>query len=492
MKKIFPILLVLFAISFLVGCDHEVPVWAGSAEKAAADGAIDCDEFQKLADLVLKSKDEADKKYISESGEVDNEKFTKAVFSFLKGKSVSIKQEDICNPASKRKFDLNVFIENSGSMDGYVKGATEFEAAIYSLLGAMNSEELVSNLSLNYINNQIIPFEDAEGGQLNDRLRKFIADLEPEEFAKRGGIRGNSDLRSVIKMSMEKSGGSSVSMLVSDFILSFRDSSSVEESLTREKISITNDVREHMKKNPDFGIMVLHLESRFNGPFYDYRNTVIPLNRVQRPYYLWLMGSNKDLKRIIDSGVIDGMSGGVKNRAIFASSQKPAAINYKILLQPKVGEFELADGAKAIVGARPARDEKNNFVFSFAVAADFSKQLAPLELFDSPGNYEMSDDNYSVTVERVKKDNDKLAGFTHRLVFKTSKFKHGDLKVELKAKFPEWVARHSADDGDSDIETNDETKTQTFGLSYMLGALQDAFYPNERTVFNSMTFRVEK
>jgi hypothetical protein len=279
---------------------------------------------------------------------------------------------------------------------------------------------------------------------------------------------------------------------VSDFILSFSKSANVEESLTRERISITNDVREHMKKNPDFGIMVLHLESRFDGFFFDYRNMAIPLNRVQRPYYIWLMGSNKDLKRIIDSGVIDGISGGVKNRAVFTSSQKPPAINYKILLQPKVGEFELPQGAKGpIASARPARDANKNFVFSFAIAADFSKQLAALELFDDSANYKTSDENYSVTVERVKKDNDKLAGYTHRLIFKTSKFKHGELKVELMSNTPAWIERYSTP-SDSDIETNDETKTQTFGLSDMLGALQDAFYPNKRTVFNSMTFRVEK
>ncbi len=285
MKKIIPILLVLFTAILMSGCPNG-PTWGVDAKNYASDGAIDCDEYQKLALKVAKSAEQEDQKYLTDAKEVDNEKFSKAVLSFLKDEGVSIKKEDICDPASKRKFDLNAFIENSGSMDGYVRGATEFESAIYSLLGAMNSEDLVSNLRLNYINNQIIPFEEAGEGQLNDRLRRFIADLEPEEFKRRGGDRSNSDLRAVIKTSMEKSGGSSVSMLISDFILSFSTGSNIEESLTRERISITNDVREHMKNNPDFGMVVLHLQSRFEGLFDDYRNNTIPLSRVQRPLHL--------------------------------------------------------------------------------------------------------------------------------------------------------------------------------------------------------------
>ena len=49
------------------------------------------------------------------------------------GNSSYIETESLINtPATKCVY--NIYIENSGSMDGYVKGKTEFEQAVYSYL----------------------------------------------------------------------------------------------------------------------------------------------------------------------------------------------------------------------------------------------------------------------------------------------------------------------------------------------------------------------
>jgi hypothetical protein len=492
MKKNLLIVISLLAlVGSQVGC--EVRPWVETAKQQAADGNIDCDEYSKLADILKKSTIDADRRLIGETKDVDHEKFASDIVRELKKDGVTLSRADVCDPESNRKFNLSFFLENSGSIDGYVSGATEFEAALYSLLGSMSTSDMIDRLELNYINNQIHGFQRRDGEGVNDWLRRFIVELEPQTFRDRGGDRSNTDLRQVAKTALAKAGNGNVSILVSDFILSFSSGTNVEEALTRERISITNDFKEHLNKNPDLGVMVLHLTSQFTGNFYDYRNTTVPLNRVQRPYYIWIMGSNRDLKRISDSGVLESMKGGgVKNQAIFTSTEKAPPIPYRILAQPKVGEFELPDGARGpIVGVKPGRDEKKNFVFSFAIAADFSKQLQNLSVFDDLATYKLNDENYSVKVERIKSDAKSLEGFTHRLIFTTSKFKHGELKVEFHSLFPEWIARFS-NDSDADIVTNDEAKTQTFGLSDMLGSLQDAFYSNNKTAFNSLTIKIQK
>jgi len=48
--------------------------------------------------------------------------------------------------------NVNVYVENSGSMDGYVKGATEFENIIYSYLSDIKISGLADSLNLFYIN----------------------------------------------------------------------------------------------------------------------------------------------------------------------------------------------------------------------------------------------------------------------------------------------------------------------------------------------------
>ena len=62
---------------------------------------------------------------------------------------------------------IKVFVENSGSMDGYVKGATDFENAVYSYLSDLQLADLgvkndsissKNSMELYYINSKVLPF----------------------------------------------------------------------------------------------------------------------------------------------------------------------------------------------------------------------------------------------------------------------------------------------------------------------------------------------
>ena len=46
---------------------------------------------------------------------------------------------------------VNVYLENSGSMDGYVKGQTEFEQIVYNYLVNLKLAKITSELNLFYI-----------------------------------------------------------------------------------------------------------------------------------------------------------------------------------------------------------------------------------------------------------------------------------------------------------------------------------------------------
>ncbi|MDR1023227.1 MAG: hypothetical protein LBL94_08165 [Prevotellaceae bacterium] len=59
--------------------------------------------------------------------------------------------------ATLPKPTVNVYMENSGSMDGYVKGVTMFEQAVYSYLSDIKISDFTNTLNLFYINSKIIP-----------------------------------------------------------------------------------------------------------------------------------------------------------------------------------------------------------------------------------------------------------------------------------------------------------------------------------------------
>ena len=94
---------------------------------------------------------------------------------------------------------IKVFVENSGSMDGYVKGATDFENAVYSYLSDVQHADLGTRIDslaaknilvLNYINSEVL--------QQKPDVREFIEALEPADFKMKGGKRGTSDMSNIL------------------------------------------------------------------------------------------------------------------------------------------------------------------------------------------------------------------------------------------------------------------------------------------------------
>ena len=108
--------------------------------------------------------------------------------------------------------DVNVYLENSGSMDGYVKGNTGFEQSIYAYLTDLQISKLVDTLNLNYINSRIIP--------LGCDVEKFIHNIEPADFRRHGGDLGTSDIAIVLDSILKLHKKNDISIFISDCIVS--------------------------------------------------------------------------------------------------------------------------------------------------------------------------------------------------------------------------------------------------------------------------------
>ena len=60
-------------------------------------------------------------------------------------------------PVLETKPVLNVYLENSGSMDGYVNGGAEFSSIIYRYINKIdNSGSVKDSINLHYINSQLL------------------------------------------------------------------------------------------------------------------------------------------------------------------------------------------------------------------------------------------------------------------------------------------------------------------------------------------------
>lgn len=166
---------------------------------------------------------------------------------------------------------LNVYLENSGSMDGYVQGVTEFEQAVYSYLSDVKISDVTDELNLFYINSNVI----AQGSDIAD----FIEKLEPASFKAKGGNRKSSDISDVLKTILNETTDSIVSILVSDCIFSPGKGRDAEQYLVNQQIGIKSSFAEHIKRS-SMAVIIYQLFSQFDGLYYNREDNPIKINEV--------------------------------------------------------------------------------------------------------------------------------------------------------------------------------------------------------------------
>ena len=173
--------------------------------------------------------------------------------------------ESVMNPPTT-KCVYNIYVENSGSMDGYVKGVTRFEQSVYSYLSDIKISDICSEMNLYYINSEM--------HKQKPDVADFIEKLEPNTFKAKGGNRKTTDLSNIIGDILDTHGKDTVSILVSDFVFSPGSGVNADDYLLNQQIGIKNHFAYKLKSNPNLAMMLYHLSSNFNGRYYDRNNNL--------------------------------------------------------------------------------------------------------------------------------------------------------------------------------------------------------------------------
>ena len=191
----------------------------------------------------------------------------------------------------KKISRINFFMEVSGSMAGYMNGATGFSSTMPNLLVEMSGKIDSGRTPLhNYmIAASIMPFR----GRTEDFIRKLSTENPAKEKS--------SEMHKIFRMVANNTDSNDISIFTSDCILSYPD-----EIIKRRpeinkmqadgelKSNITQTFLDLQKKN-DMCASLYVFNSTYNGKYYTYQNNYILLRGdVLRPYYLWVIG-NRDL-----------------------------------------------------------------------------------------------------------------------------------------------------------------------------------------------------
>ena len=206
-------------------------------------------------------------------------------------------------------IELKVYVENSGSMDAYMCAGSNLKDAVFDYVSDL--KRLTTSCSLYYINSKVIPY--------NGELNSYIKDLTPQSFAKAGGDRSNTDLRDIIEKIIRANGKQTVSVFVSDCILDIPENAI--DFFGNCQVSIKNTFNEALSATPDLGVEIIKLDSKFDGYWYCGHNREL-LKDAKRPYYIWIIGSQKYLAEFNKKVPVENIIGGIKEYSAYAAPQK--------------------------------------------------------------------------------------------------------------------------------------------------------------------------
>lgn len=277
------------------------------------------------------------------------------------GDKIEVTGDTVSSATNNKKPALNVFIENSGSMDGYMVNGSQLKDCVYDYVSELNAETETTNLY--YINSKIIPFKGD--------LQSYIKTMTPAAFKQAGGNRSNTDLGQVIGDVLKTVSDSTVSIFISDCILDIA-SKDASKFLRLTEITLKNEIINVKKRVPNLGVEILKLNSDFTGKYFYPDGRVEMLNNVKRPYYMWIFGDknflakiNKevpfssltkyDLKGIASFANLSSLPYDVKNQNGTSSVIIPAHGDYHVMLRADFGATLQPDGVV---------QDKSNYAFN--------------------------------------------------------------------------------------------------------------------------------
>jgi len=430
-----------------------------------------------------------------------------------KTQEAEVKQEDASTQESSillSKPTVNVYIENSASMDGYVKGITEFELAVYNYLSDVKISDVTDTLNLFYINSKPIPY--ATNVDI-DVISDFIEKLEPNEFKRRGGNRGTTDISNVFKDILSETGENNVAILVTDGIFSPGRGKDAAEYLVNQQIGIKNTMAEYLKKYPNTAITVYQLSSKFtsnqaeNIYYYNREDRKVIVN-AQRPFYIWVIGNFKDIAKLkLHVPESEFKGSGIQHSYTFLPSsinkfndeflvQMDRKSKYAILNSPKFGSFERDKRATktSIYNIKKTKDGPHKGQFMFSIGMDLT--LFQLLLGDE---YLMNSDSYARLIDKqpnndyyieMERNTTPSTDYTHNMKLTTEKIVTGELEIVLRSQMPQWVYDMNDDEG-LDIFKGDAIN-KTFGIKYLVEGIYEAYKMRGNDIYTTMNFNLKK
>ncbi|MEO0340302.1 MAG: hypothetical protein AAF242_13965, partial [Bacteroidota bacterium] len=292
---------------------------------------------------------------------------------------------------SSEPLAFNFYIENSGSMYGYMGDNTAFDDVVLGLMTKINRYDEEINMA--FVNDKIHPVKK----QFDD----FMDYLNPSSLRNLGNTR-SSNLADVLQIVVEQQAedGKAV-ILLSDFIFSISDHKNVRSELTDQKYGITNIIHNNRLSEKGLAFLIMKFESDFKGNYFTFDNQRVALDNP-RPYYVWVIAAEQDIKGFVEKYEVNRLKNFTESLVIYSTKNNKTPYFSILKSTDAKGRFNLVNrgGNQAIKAIKDIEySGRGDKVFQFAVAFDASSLPLEEDYILNPDNYELNsnmEDNFSV------------------------------------------------------------------------------------------------
>lgn len=341
-------------------------------------------------------------------------------------------------PKTRDSIELKVYVENSGSMDGYMCVGSNLKDAVFDYVSDL--KRLTTSCSLYYINSNVIPF--------NGELNLYIKELTPHAFIRAGGNRSNTDLCQIIDTIVKANDSKTVSVFVSDCILDPDNKQKSTDFLGNCQVSIKNTFNEALSKNEKLGVEIIKLESKFDGWWFCGQNKEF-LKDVKRPYYIWIIGDQNILAEFNKQVPVENIIGGIKEYCAYAASQFiPFDINKSIYVTNRTGKINVE------------------------LLADLRGALQSSNLYKNVAQYKSANPS-QVTITAVNEITDKYSKFSHVISLEIERPE--TIKLETVTFSYPYLAEWVSNSNDTTGQNVKENLDKTTGLMALIKGVAEAY-----------------
>lgn len=367
-----------------------------------------------------------------------------------------------------KKPVVRIYMENSGSMNGYVTTNSQFKNALGHLI--TKADGFYAGTKLDFIN------QDIYHTPICDDLDNFVLNLNPASM--QVGNTSSTDINKIFRMILEHTSRDTISVLVSDCMY---DVDNVGNLLSAAASSTTGTFMKAIRRSRDnkqeFGTIIMQCESEFSGNYYE-GNQAIACNST-RPYYIIVMGNLEQLRDFNNHMELEDTSTGLpgmKNK--FMLSSEPTwelnSMNARLMSSTFNNALRIQahhDG----LNVRKVTIDPEQPNFNFAIGLGIEQLFADKTYLLDKENYDVEPSQYKITDVNDKAKFTECDFFIHPICVQIVALGQNyapQLTLKLKNQIPAWVKECSYNKRMGTLPP----ANQSYAIYEMVEGIYGAFY----------------